>query len=147
MCPMTGSTAARRRISRRIGAVTRRTADPDAELLGVVVATIAFVDVDAAGLDPGQRFQLGDHWPQSVAVKRVAVQRFGVQYKLTAPRFREGKLLGLVAGVATDTLQPNSYGVLAFPLPMHSTSGACSAYTCGRAAGDPADARAPLRRA
>jgi hypothetical protein len=28
------------------------TTDPDAELLGVVVAAIAFVDVDAAGLDP-----------------------------------------------------------------------------------------------
>src|ERR1700720_1641887 len=35
--------------------------------------------------------------------------------------------LGLVAGVAIDTLQPNSYGARAFPLPMHSTSGACSA--------------------
>src|SRR6516162_5790275 len=32
--------------------------------------------------------------------------------------------LGLVTGVATDTLQPNSYGALALPLPMHSTSGA-----------------------
>ena len=37
--------------------------------------------------------------------------------------------LGLVAGVATETLQPNSYGARALPLPMHSTSGACSAYT------------------
>ena len=31
----------------------------------------------------------------------------------------------LVAGVAIDTLQPNSYGVRALPRPMHSTSGAC----------------------
>jgi hypothetical protein len=55
------------------------------------------------------------------------MQRLGVQHKLAAPRFREGRLLGFVAGVATDTLQPNSYGALALPLPMHSTSGACSA--------------------
>ena len=75
------------------GDVLHLAADPDAELLGMVVAAIAFVDVDAAGLDPGQRFQRGDHWPQSMAVKRVAVQRFGVQHKLTAPRFREGRLL------------------------------------------------------
>jgi hypothetical protein len=46
------------------------------------VAAIAFIDVDAAGLDPGQRFQLGDHRRQSVTVERVAVQRFGVQHKL-----------------------------------------------------------------
>jgi hypothetical protein len=62
-----------------------------------------------------------------VAIKGVVVQCLGVQHKLAAPRFREGRLLGLLAGVATDTLQPNSYGALAFPLPMHSTSGACSA--------------------
>ena len=39
-------------------------ADPDAEFLGVVVAAIAFVDVDAAGLDPGQRLQLGNDRPK-----------------------------------------------------------------------------------
>jgi len=43
-----------------------------------------------------------------VAIKGVVVQCLGVQHKLAAPRFREGRLLGLVAGVATDTLQPNS---------------------------------------
>src|SRR5215471_21243377 len=47
-------------------------ADPDAELLCVIVAAVAFVDVNAAGLDPGQRFQLGDHRPQSVAVERIS---------------------------------------------------------------------------
>ena len=36
------------------GDVLHLAADPDAELLGMVVAAIAFVDVDAAGLDPGQ---------------------------------------------------------------------------------------------
>jgi hypothetical protein len=110
------------------------------ELLGVAVAAIAFVDVDAAGLDPGQCFQLGNARPQGVAVKRVGVHCLGVQHNLAAPRFREGRLLGLLAGVATDTLQPNSYSALAFPLPMHSTSRACSAYTCSRAAGDLANA-------
>ena len=97
--------------------------DPDAELLGVVVAAIAFVDVNAAGLDPGQRLQLGDHRPQSVAIKGIAVQRLGVQHKLTAfglggrrhhrdPCFRRGRLL-----------QPNSYGARALPLPMHVSRG------------------------
>jgi hypothetical protein len=33
--------------------------DPHPELLCVVVPAIAFVDVDAAGLDPGQLLQLG----------------------------------------------------------------------------------------
>jgi hypothetical protein len=83
-------------------------ADPDAELLGVVVAAIAFIEVNAAGLNAGQRLQLGNYRRQSVAVEGTAVQRLGVQHKLTAPRFREGRLWGLVAGVATDTLQPNS---------------------------------------
>jgi hypothetical protein len=59
----------------------------------VVVAAIAFVDVDAAGLDPGQRLQLGNDRAQSVAIKGIAVQRFGMQHKLAAPRFREGRLV------------------------------------------------------
>src|SRR5262249_8179118 len=59
-------------------------ADPDAEPLCVVVAAIAFVDIDAPGLDPGQRFQLVDHWPQSVAVEGTTVQCLGVQHELTA---------------------------------------------------------------
>jgi hypothetical protein len=37
--------------------------DPDAELLRVIVPAIAFVDVDAAGLDTGQLFQFGDDRP------------------------------------------------------------------------------------
>ena len=82
--------------------------DPNPELPRVVMAAIALVDMDAAGLDPGQLLQFGDDRPQGVAVERVAMQRLGVQHELAAPRFREGRLLGLVAGVATDTLQPNS---------------------------------------
>ena len=38
--------------------------------------------MDAAGLNPGQRLQLGDHRSQGVAIKRIAVQRLGVQHKL-----------------------------------------------------------------
>src|SRR5437773_8648437 len=79
-------------------------ADPDAELLFVIVAAITLVDMDAAGLNAGlllpcKALACSTNWPP----------------------------LGLVAGVAIDTLQPNSYGARAFPLPMHSTSGACSA--------------------
>ena len=44
-------------------------ADPDAELLSVVVAAIAFVDVNATGFHPVQRFQLGDHRPQGMSSK------------------------------------------------------------------------------
>jgi hypothetical protein len=35
----------------------------------MVVAAVAFVDVDAAGFDLGQRFQLGDDRPQGAASK------------------------------------------------------------------------------
>jgi hypothetical protein len=103
--------------TRRTGGPDRLSRYPDAELLGVVVAAIAFVAVNATGLDPGQRFQFRDNRPQSVTIEGVAVQCLGVQYKLTA----------FGAGVATDALQPNAYGARALPLPMHSTSGACSA--------------------
>jgi hypothetical protein len=50
-------------------------ADPDTEFVRVAVAAIALVDMNAAGLDAGQRLQLGDHRPERVAVIRVAVQR------------------------------------------------------------------------
>jgi hypothetical protein len=38
--------------------------DPDAELLRMVVAARAFVDMDAVSPDPGQRLQLGDDRPK-----------------------------------------------------------------------------------
>ena len=63
--------------------------DPDAELLLVIVAAIALVDMDAAGFDPGQLLQLGDDRPQRVAVERIAVQRLGMEHELTA--FRLGR--------------------------------------------------------
>src|SRR5580704_8337508 len=83
---MTGSTAARRRISRRMGLVRRLNlaVDPDAEILFVIVAAITLVDMDAAGLNAGLLLQLGDDRPQRVAVERIAMQGFGVQHKLAA---------------------------------------------------------------
>ena len=72
--------------------------------------------MDAPGLDRGQRLLLRDDRPQSVAVEGIAVQCLGVQNKLAA--------FGLVvAGVVTETLQPNSYGALASPGRYNSTSG------------------------
>ena len=58
--------------------------DPDPELVRVVVAAIALVDMDAAGLDPGELFEIGDDRPQRVAVKRIAVQRLGMEHELAA---------------------------------------------------------------
>ena len=45
----------------------------------MIVAAIPLVDMDAAGLDPGQLFEIGDDRPQRVTVERVAVQRLGVK--------------------------------------------------------------------
>src|SRR5438270_14037307 len=117
---MTGSTAARHRISRRMGLVTRRTWPliQTRDFIFVIVAAITLVDMDATGLNAGLLLQLGDDRPQRVAVERVAMQDFGVQHKLA---------LGLVAGVAIDTLQPNSYCDRDLPLTMHYNSRACSA--------------------
>ena len=58
--------------------------DPHPELLLVIVAAIALVDVDAAGLDPGQFFEIDDDRPQRVAIERIAVQRLGVEHELAA---------------------------------------------------------------
>lgn len=81
---MTGSTAAWRFISRRdgFGDAAHLAGDPHPELFFVIVAAITLVDVDAAGLDPGELFQTGDDRPQRVAVERVAVQALRVQHKL-----------------------------------------------------------------
>jgi hypothetical protein len=50
----------------------------------MVVAAVAFVDMDAAGFDLGQRRPVRQLRPQSVAVEKIAVQRLGVQHKLAA---------------------------------------------------------------
>src|SRR5882762_8527137 len=83
--PMTGSTAARRLISRRIGFVTPRTWPLiHTELLFVIVTSVPLVDMDAASLDAGLLLQFGDDRSQRMAVKRVAMQRLGVQHELAA---------------------------------------------------------------
>src|ERR1700726_4286493 len=101
----------------RSGDPAHLAADPDPELLFVIVAAVAFVDMDAAGFDPGLLLQFGDDRPQPS-------NGFPCSALVCSTNWPP---LGLVAGVAIDTLQPNSYGARAFPLPMHSTSGACSA--------------------
>src|SRR5205823_14759127 len=69
----------------RAGHPARLAGDPHPELLFVVVAAIALVDVDAAGLDPGQLFEVGADWAPRVAGGRGAVRGLGVQHGLAAP--------------------------------------------------------------
>src|SRR2546427_11087368 len=52
--------------------------DPHPELLLVIVAAIALVDVDPAGLDPGPFFQIGADPAQRVAVQPGSLQSPGV---------------------------------------------------------------------
>src|SRR5262249_3236196 len=68
----------------RSGDAAYLAADPDAELLFVIMATIALVDMDAARGDPGLPLQFRNHRAERVAVERVAVQRFAVQHELAA---------------------------------------------------------------
>jgi hypothetical protein len=62
-------------------------ADPDPELVRMVVAAIALVDMDAAGLDAGEPLQIGDDGTEGVAVEGIAVQRLCMQH---VPRLRSG---------------------------------------------------------
>src|SRR5215831_5215211 len=74
----------------RSGDAAYLAADPDAELLFVIMATIALVDMDAARGDPGLPLQFRNHRAERVAVERVAVQRFAVQHELAALGFGRG---------------------------------------------------------
>src|SRR5262249_28629611 len=107
----------------RPGDAAHLTADPDLELLFVIMAAVALIDMDAARGDPGLLLELGitgpSVWPSN------GLPCSALACSTNCPP------LGLVAGVVIDPLQPNSYGARALPLPMHSTSGACSAYTLG----------------
>ena len=49
--------------------------DPDPEPVGVAMAAITLVDVDAAGLDAGELLQIGDDGTEGMAVIRASVQR------------------------------------------------------------------------
>jgi len=119
--PITGSTAARRFISRRIGRVARRTwpVIHTRNFSVLVVAAVALVDVDATGLDPGQFFEINDDRPQGVSVKGVAVQRLGVQHELAA--------LGLGCRGADRHLAAKLVGRAGFALADAFNLGACSA--------------------
>jgi hypothetical protein len=78
--------AARRRISLRMLAVTRRTWPViHTEAVGVVVAAIPLVDV-APDFDTAGRLDVGDGRLQRMAVERIAVQGAGVQHELPALR-------------------------------------------------------------
>ena len=59
-------------------------ADPDPELVRMVVAAIPLVDMDAAGLDAGQRLDPGDDRAEGMPVEGIAVQRLRMQHELAA---------------------------------------------------------------
>src|ERR1700730_14664319 len=59
-------------------------ADPDLEPIGIVVAAIPLVAVDAAHRNTCEYFKIGDDGTKRVAVIGVAVQRLGVQHELPA---------------------------------------------------------------
>ena len=76
--PITGSTAARRRISRRLALVTLARTNLSRP------AAVALVGVDAADRNACEHLEIGDDPIERVAVVGVAVQRFGVQHELPA---------------------------------------------------------------
>src|SRR5713101_6109153 len=59
-------------------------ADPDLEPVGIIVATIALVAVDATHSNACELFEIGDDGTERVAVIGFAVQRLGVQHELPA---------------------------------------------------------------
>jgi hypothetical protein len=59
-------------------------ADPDLEPIGIIVAAVALVAVDAAHGDTCELFEIGDDGTKRMAVIRVAVQWLGVQHELPA---------------------------------------------------------------
>ena len=62
----------------------RLAADPDSELVRVIVAAITLVDMDAARLDAEEPGHLGENRAERVAVEGIAVQRLGMQDELAA---------------------------------------------------------------
>lgn len=99
---MTGSTAARRFISRRMEAVTRRTC-PEIQTLnrcGWLWPRYPFVDMDAARLHASELLRIGDHGAERVPVEGIAVQCLGMEHELSA--------VWEVTGVAILTLHLDS---------------------------------------
>lgn len=89
---------------------------PDLEAVEAV-SLIPLVDVNALDGDAGPFLCRLHRGFQGVSVVGIAVQGVDVNDKLT------GWEASVDGGHAP--LQPNSYGLAALPLPMHSTSGAC----------------------
>ena len=58
--------------------------DPDAELVRVIVTTVALIDMDAAGLDAGKRLEPGEDGPEGVSIVGVPMQRHGMEDELAA---------------------------------------------------------------
>ena len=59
-------------------------ANPDPEPVGIVVAAIALVAVDAADSNACELFEISDGGTECVTVVRIAVQRLGMQHELSA---------------------------------------------------------------
>ena len=59
-------------------------ANPDPEPVGIVVAAIALVAVDAADSNTCELFEISDDGTERVAVVRIAMQRLGMQHELSA---------------------------------------------------------------
>jgi hypothetical protein len=81
-----------------------------------MVSPIAFINEDALDLAPGEGLGLIEHARQRVSIRRIARERFGMQYKLATRSTRIGGHDG--------DFDAELIGACALPLPMHSTSGA-----------------------
>jgi hypothetical protein len=91
--------------------------DPELVLGRGVVAAVALVGDDAADGCADLALDVGDDRFERVAIVGIARQRFA-----WAMNWPPAECLSVVA---SETLTPNSQGLCALPLPMHSTSGAC----------------------
>ncbi|MDB5769693.1 MAG: hypothetical protein JWM42_67 [Burkholderia sp.] len=113
ICPIVGSMALRRLIIARNARVTPPllTRHPDLDA-GNFHALKTTIDERLLRFRLAQDFGLRQSFAQGVPVSGIE------RAPTTRPSF---------SVVTSDTLTPNSYGVPAFPLAMHSTSGACNA--------------------
>ena len=93
-------------------------ADPDLDPVGIVVAAVALVAVDAAHCDTCELFEIGDDGTERVAVIGIAGQRLRMGGELTA--------FGVRQRGGDGDLNAELVRCRALPLPMHSTSGPCS---------------------
>lgn len=66
------------------GGIADPAGDPDLESVGMIVAAIALVDMDALGRDTNKLFHVGDDRAERVAIERIAVQSFDVEHELAA---------------------------------------------------------------